>query len=63
MTAPAAQLCQQCLAANVIATVGGPTCRCVRNYGVSWWPPGFSNMTEAERCEWIRKQLSSHERK
>lgn len=63
----AAPLCPTCLAANVIATVNGPTCTHVQPNGVKWWPPNWSEfaemtgaMSETERVAWLEKK--QHER-
>lgn len=61
-----APLCPACLAANVIATVNGPTCTHVEPNGLKWWPVnwGAENqnhaMSEAKRVAWLERK--QHER-
>lgn len=48
--------CGACLAENVIAVVGGPTCRHSNPNGLAWWPNGWMTMPEADRIEWLRRK-------
>lgn len=54
MTAP--DLCPLCLSANVIATIGGPTCVHHEPHGDRWWPDGWAKMPEAERVAWLNRK-------
>ena len=48
--------CGACLAENVVAVVGGPTCRHSNPSGLAWWPNGWMTMPEADRIEWLKRK-------
>lgn len=50
--------CLLCLAENVVAPVGGPTCKHQPKHGLAWWPDGWQTMTEYERVEWLKKHTT-----
>jgi hypothetical protein len=52
MNAP--DLCPQCLSANIIAPLHGPTCAHSVPNGVRWWPDGWERMPEGERVAWLK---------
>lgn len=47
--------CPLCLAENVVAVIGGPTCKHQPKHGLAWWPDGWQMMGEFERVEWLKK--------
>ena len=47
--------CPLCLAQNVVATTGGPTCKHQAKHGLAWWPENWQAMSEYERVEWLKK--------
>jgi hypothetical protein len=56
----AADLCPQCLAANIIATRNGPTCTHQLNSGVLWWPAWWQDgSTEAKRLAWLAERAKA----
>ena len=48
--------CPLCLAENVVAVIGGPTCKHQPKHGLAWWPDHWQTMTEYERVEWLKKR-------
>ena len=48
--------CPLCLAENVAAVIGGPTCKHQPKRGLAWWPDHWQGMTEYERVEWLKKR-------
>ena len=48
--------CPLCLAENVAAVIGGPTCKHQPKRGLAWWPENWQAMSEYERVEWLKKR-------
>lgn len=48
--------CGACLAENVVAVAGGPTCRHSQPSGLAWWPEGWATMAEMDRIEWLKRK-------
>lgn len=57
-------LCPLCLAANVIATAGGPTCTHQSTSGTAWFPDWwhlgpFDEVCTARRCAWLQERADA----
>lgn len=48
--------CPECLKANVVASIDGPTCPHQMNSGLLWFPAWWDSAPESQRLVWLESK-------